>query len=45
MKAANLERKLSGLKNVESIDGNGQLYLVLQDVSLEPFNEMLEKVK
>lgn len=40
----NLKEKFDVLKNVESIDGNGQLYLALQDLSLENFHKTLENV-
>ena len=41
---AEISSKIKKLNSVEMIDGNGQLFLALQDVSMENFQHRIEKV-
>ena len=39
------DRRIRKLENIKTIDGNGQLYLVLQDISMKSFHDKLDMVR
>ena len=39
-----MNKEVNKLDDIETIDGNGQLYLALQDISMQNFTDELNKV-
>ena len=40
-----MNKEVNKLDDIETIDGNGQLYLALQDISMKNFTDKLNKVE
>lgn len=40
-----MNKEVNKLDDIDTIDGNGQLYLALQDVAMQNFTDELNKVK
>ena len=40
-----MNKEVNKLDDIETIDGNGQLYLALQDIAMQNFTDELNKVK
>ena len=40
-----MNKEVNKLDDVDTIDGNGQLYLALQDIAMQNFTDELNKVK
>ena len=40
-----MNKEVNKLDDIETIDGNGQLYLALQDISMKNFTDELNKVE
>ena len=40
-----MNKEVNKLDDIDTIDGNGQLYLALQDISMQNFTDELNKVK
>ena len=40
-----MNKEVNRLDDVDTIDGNGQLYLALQDIAMQNFTDELNKVK
>ena len=40
-----MNKEVNKLDDIDTIDGNGQLYLALQDIAMQNFTDELNKVK